>query len=169
MVDGCKWDGFSLSIKWSHASVTGYLLSISAPAGKPSALRYPLGDVDHEDALTKIFWDVVDLCASNPENIWIPSAWEDAWRNTIFGVSFAADVDAIVGAPAPRIFYAQNCVLRRQTYMKTNLLLHHSVTVSWTPIAQNQSLRQRVQYAVNAFAYPKHMSARGNMARLLDQ
>ena len=73
-----------------------------------------MGEVDYEDQLTNIFWDVVDLCASNPENIWIPSAWVKVWCGTIFGVAFAADGDAIVEAPAPQKFYAPNSVLRSQ-------------------------------------------------------
>jgi len=169
MVDGCRWHGFSLSIKCSQASVTGFLLSISAPASTHSALRCPWSEVDYEDQLTNVFWDVVGLCASNPENIWIPSAWVDAWGCRIFRVAFAADGGAIVDVPAPRRFHANSVVLRRQLYMETANLLHRSVHVTWTPIAQNQSLRQSVQYNVNAYNYPKGMSPRGNRAQYKDQ
>ena len=169
MVDGCRWHGFSLSIKYSRESVTGFLLSISAPASTHSASGCPWSEVDYEDQLAKVFWDVVELCASNPGNIWIPPAWVDAWGWKIFGVAFAADGGAILDVPAPRRFYAHSAVSRRQSYIDTLHLLHRSVPVSWTPIAQNQSLRQRVQYNVNAYKYPKGMSHRGNRAQYKDQ
>ena len=149
--------------------MTGFLLSISAPASTHSASGCPWSEVDYEDQLAKVFWDVVELCASNPESIWIPPAWVDAWGGRIFGVALAADGGTILDVPAPRRFSARGVVQRKRFYMEFAHLLHRSVPVSWTPIAENQSLWQIVQSAVNASKYPKGMSPRGNRAQYKDQ